>query len=399
MENQDPQPPKDFAARFKKPGETDAQAAAREKAEDVAAAQAAEAAARPYTFTGLLEETLTAPVRPWAAFASAAARPEPSFGLLVANAAVFGCAFLAMNLLHAAIVFPPSLMAHGAPQIVVMGGLSLLFLLFCGAFAAAVVHAVAHVAGGSGSFTRSYQAVSMLGAMLPVQAASMWAPALAFIPPLYGGLVAAAAVEQLHRAKPAVARGIFCGVAAFFVFSAYVVKTQLDRIVAPYMAAQKAMQQMAELPQPALPAPQPLDPNAPAPQAAQPGAQPPAAPGQSSLDLISGPQGAALSQIGPGGPTPEQVQQVTQAGSNMLSSIVPLLNNPAMQKNMSPAQREEVQQLLKTIEHMQENLRTGKKMDRAESEKLMREMQSLAQKAMANAAQAKPKTSKKNEEK
>jgi hypothetical protein len=376
MDNPELASPDDFASRFRKDDEA--------PQPPDPAPTAPPPVAAPSTFLGLLEQTLIAPVRPFHVFEEAARRPGPGFGTLAANAAVYAAAFFGLNLMHALIAYPRALDGYPPERIAVIGAGALIALLFSGFAAAGALHAVGLVCGGHGSFARSYQAVSTMSALLLMQSAALWLPPAAFLPAALSAVLAAAALEKLHEAKPLAARAA-CGVlAAVVIAGGWMAKRQVESAVAAFTAQPDAAAQgsaggfatptgappdlaaaTAAL-QAALAAVQSVAPNT------------AAAPQASSLDLVAAPNGASgvsdgseandtgtpadgSPAPGPEQPlTPKQAQGVNQAGANMLGSVAAMLNQ--QMPNASPAQRAQLQQLSAMMAQVQGNMLSGRPM-------------------------------------
>lgn len=97
----------------------------------------------------------------------------------------------------------------------------------------------------------------------------------------------------------------------------------------------------------------------------------------SSLDLVSGPGSQAPAEAAPPVISPEQVQSINKAGADMLGSLMPLMNNPQMLKNLPPEKRREIQGLSQVLMSMQATMATGKPLDEAQLQQVMRTVQSM----------------------
>jgi hypothetical protein len=100
----------------------------------------------------------------------------------------------------------------------------------------------------------------------------------------------------------------------------------------------------------------------------------PAAQG-SSLDLVSGPGGAPARAGGPAAAVPVTPQQAAQQGANLLSSVMPLLSNPALTRGMTPDQQKQMQQLVGTIGQLQGSLQSGQPMTAAQQQAMLQTVQ------------------------
>ena len=427
MENPEPPPPNDFASRFKPEAAKQPEAAKPQPAESTSAAEpqtpsadtpksepAAVYAAqpRPYTLGALLESSLIAPLRPFLVFEEAARRPQPGFDLLAVNALLYALAFVLLNLVHAIIAYPASLDGYGAPRVAVIGAVALVVLLFGGFAFAAGLHVVSLLSGGKGSFSRSYQAVSLMSVLLPLQSAALWLPPAAVLPTALAAVLAAAALEKLHEAKPLAARALCGALAALVLAGGWLAKRSVESFAAPYVAAQQALTQEAAgpgaavvMPPSAAGAPD-LGAAAAALQSVLAAAQAAStstaagAPQASGLDMISAPSGEGAPPSGASAPpapmTPQQVQALNQSGANMLGSVSAMLNQSMA--GVPPAQRAQLQQLSAMMTQVQGNMQSGRPLTpeqraqfNAQMKQVLSQVQAMQQKGALTPPSDKPK--------
>ncbi len=116
-------------------------------------------------------------------------------------------------------------MAHLLPLVGVGAGLAMIVLLpvfsVIGCFVGgAVVHVVASIAGGKGTFEDSVRIAGHASAVLPVSAALSFSPLLQYLPAFYGLYVAALGIVALHladRRRTFIATGVLAAVLAVYV--------------------------------------------------------------------------------------------------------------------------------------------------------------------------------------
>lgn len=385
-----PPPGEDPAARFRKTEPT-AAAAPASGSEPSSAASGKALPPRAHSLGRLLEETLTAPVRPVALFTQLAQEGVPGYGLLLANALVFSAAMFAVNLARVA-ASDPAAVARYPAHLTAVVGVTALALAAAGSFlAAALLHAAARLAGGGGGFSRSYQAVSMMSASALLWSllghfSSGWAVALA-----WSVLLACAAVERLHQAPALRTRAVFAALGLFALLGTWSAKLATQRVLAPYrmMAEQmKGIQnitQTLEKIQPVNGANPTEEPSAQAQkllqelqrlQTVEPeaGSTNPADPSRSGLDLIKqqAPLGAGSAPM-----DPKQLQAVNKAAANMMQSVMPMLNNPELTKGLDPEQAKQLQGLTQMVRQLQDNLQSGKPTTPQQQQEMMRRSQEM----------------------
>ncbi|MBI3552861.1 MAG: hypothetical protein HY077_10115 [Elusimicrobia bacterium] len=398
----DATPPDDPAARFRKPGEQPAAQPAAQPAVQPAVQPAAQPPATPPPapagFLQLVEDTLTAPFGLGTVFVRHAKAAAPGYPALVANTAVYAAAFLALNILRARLMFPDAAGRYSAEHLALAGTLGLLLLVPLSFVWAGALHALARASGGAGDYRRSYQALSLLSLFWPVMAAANaarygWVAVL-----LFWALVASVAVENLHRAPPGQTRAVFGGAALAGIAAIWVVSLQVDKVLAPFLQAQRAQ---AELARELLEA-----------QAAQRLALDPARAGspeavaQAQQLMLQAQQmmqasGVARISTGTAGsslglaalPTAEQAAATLQAmppeaahqlATTTLDSVLPLLENPALTKGLPPEQAKQVREMSALVRTLQDNAKSGKPATPQQRAQMQQMQQTMLQMMMQN---------------
>jgi len=343
-------------------------------------------------FVALFEQSLHAIVDP-AVFRAAAARPAPSFGAAGGLAIASGAAALGAGLAHAA-VESPDLFQRFSPAVVTAVAVAALGLYACVVLLTALMfHGMGNALGGKGDFDRALQAAAMLSVLWPVQITCNWFPVAWALPAAVAAWMAACALEGLYGAKPGLARALCALAAASAVGAQLAGRVLADRARQAYAATQEltraaaatgdiakqvqAFQQQAEAAAAALPA-------------AGPGSVPDAAPGvppaagASSLDLLKGFSDDSAAPAAKG-PTLQQAQQMLQSGKEvqasaiaMIDSLTPLLNNPEMTKNMTPAQKDGMKELQSLMGDLRAQIDSGQPLSDAAFQAKMQRIQQLS---------------------
>lgn len=391
-------PPEDAAARFRKtlpPGHAQASQPPANVGDQGNAAPSssppAEAPPRAQSLGRLLEETLTAPVRPFGLFGELAREKPPGYALLLANALIFAVLMFAVNLVSVAVSQPAALARYNAPLAAVVAAVGLTLAALGGFAAAGLLHLAALLCGGGASFARSYQAVSMSSGIALLWALLGHLPAGWALTLAWGAFVACAAVERLHAAPALRARAVFAGLATVALLGAWSVKLAAERFLAPYRMMAEQARGIRDIQQ-TIQRIQPVEGSNPAQetsaqaqqrlfeqlhqlQMAQPESKTAdtAAPSRSGLDLIQQqglPPEAAAPQV-----NARQLQEVNKAAAGMVQSVLPLLNNPALTKGMPPEQAKQLEGLTQMLQELQGNLQSGKPMTPEQQRRLMQQYQ------------------------
>ena len=351
-----PPPPDDPAARFRAPNAPP---------ED-AGAEPPKPAPRPQTLGRLLEETLVAPFRLGALFDELAQEPVPGYGLMIANLAIYWVAMLGLNLLHVAIVRPQAL--RYPPELfgLVAAG-ALLFIVLAGFALAGVLELAALASGAASDYGRSFQLLTLLSLIGPLQAAANWIPSAWPVPLILGAVACAIGLERLHKASAAGARVVIAVLAAAGLSSIWAARRVVERALIPLEAAQESAAQLqtlaAQLQQAQLPA-----------QAAA--TAPPGAQQVSSLDML---RAGGIAGPGAGG-LPAQAEQMEKAAAGMMGSLAPALNDPSVMSKIPPQQADALKQISAVLAQTQASLQTGKPVDpRAQQAQLQQMLSALGQ--------------------
>lgn len=116
-------------------------------------------------------------------------------------------------------------MAHLLPLVGVGAGLAMIVLLpifaVIGCFiGGAIVHVVASIAGGKGTFEHSVRIAGYSSAVLPVGAVLSFVPLLQYLPTFYGLYIAALGIVALHQAdrrRTFIVTGVLAAILAIYV--------------------------------------------------------------------------------------------------------------------------------------------------------------------------------------
>ncbi len=312
----------------------------------------------------LFERSLSGLLLGRSAYAALAERPAPSYGALTVLALGFAVSGLALNVALTAISQPALLGRYPAAFYLAVGAAALGICLAGLLLSSALLYGLGKALGGDGGFERGYQAAAMLFALAPVQALTgllplawtapsvlfAWAGAGALAGLLRAGfpgaLAACAMLAGLSVAGQAVARAAYAKSQQRFAQASAVMSAEDGAAAAAALLQTLQAQQLA---QPGRPGEMPTF------DASALGAPPSAASGASSLDLLRGGGENAPS----GEVTPAQEKAMLQQGDalranaeGMIASILPMLDNPAITKNLDAqgkADMAEIRNLLATI--------------------------------------------------
>jgi hypothetical protein len=333
----------------------------------------------------LLELSLTSLVNAPGVFAKLESRPFPGPGAAFLAALFWGALFFALNLVHVALSNPALLRSYPEWQIAAVGLLGLgawasLYLL-----ASSLVYGLGRGLGSAGDFDRALLVAAVALAAAPVQAMCRWFPAAWAAPALVAAWITACGLEALFKANAWAARGACAALAAAVIGLQYGAGLLIDRYAAAAQMAAVAAQaapsadQLAEL-QRQMQRVQEAAMQAPAAGAA------PAGP--SSLDLLRGPAGEEAPAPGP--TDLQQMKQMTAQGdamnksmAGMLDTIAPLLNNPMITQNMSPAQKADYAELTKMIQDLKAGMASDSITSQQEQQAKMMKIQQLVMRLMS----------------
>ncbi len=328
---------------------------------------------------------LIAPVGLGAVFSKLAAASPPGYGVMAANVGVYSALFLAINMMRARLMFPDAAGQFGAQQMALWGFFALCSMVLLSFAWAGMLHAAVAAAGGQGGYQRSYQILSLLSVFWPALAAAStfhygWLAVAAF-----WAYLAIAAAESLQQVPAQQAQLMLGGAALAGTAAVWFLSVQIDKYLTPYveevrMAAQMKRQMLDT--QATMAFQQSLQGTLPA--GAAPGAPDPSLQAQQlilqaqqMMQQTGGPiapmgTSSGLQVLPPAGQTAattpaqgvQQLKQTTeiarQAELNALTQVMPMINNPAMTKNLSPQQAQEMQQIAGVLSQLQNNVKTGK---------------------------------------
>lgn len=313
----------------------------------------------------LLEETLTAPFVAPSLFTRLARSPAPGYGLLAANTAVYYSLAVAVNLARSLLdggsALSPALLAAAA------AGASALAvaLSFAGA---GLLHALCLLAGGGGDFRRTYQLVSLLSFLFVIQSMLNWTPLLWALPVPWAAFLAASGCRGLHQAPRTRAWAVFGSLGLLLLGCQWAARRELSRFLQqtePMGRSTEQLQQDLQALQQAFP----LLPGATEALSAGPAL---AAPGRlpSSLELLSGSGVAPLDADQDEGPaggaalapaaSPRDVQAMRDQTSQMMDSLLPMLDNPAVTRMLGPEQKAQLDEIAKMLKAAQAQQKSGK---------------------------------------
>lgn len=352
--------------------------------------------ANPPKLGELFELALTALINAPGVFAKLEARPAPGPGTSFLVALAWGAAFFALNLLHVTIANPAALQAYPPKQvgIVVLLGFGV-WTAMC-LLGSSFVYGIGRMLGSAGDFDRALLITAVTLAAAPVQALCTWFPMAWVVPAVLAAWIFACGLSTQFKTDPWAARGVCAVLAAGVLALQYAAGQVVEKYAATAQLAAVAVQgastasQLAELQQQmqqvqtaASQMPQVGN----SPQADSPQADSPQA-NRSGLDLLHGPEPASTP---PGGPTKrEQLSQMSASGDalnnsmiTMLDSMAPLLNNPAITKNMSLQQKADYTELRRMIADMKTEIIENKITSPQEQQAKMQKIQQLMMRMMS----------------
>lgn len=335
----------------------------------------------------LFELSLTALVNAPGVFFRLSERPAPGPGSSLLVALAWGAAFFALNLVHVALSQPAALQAHepwkiGAVAFFALGAWAALYLL-----ASSLVYGLGRALGSTGDFDRALLVAAIALAAAPVQALCRWFPPAWAAPALAAAWIAACGLQALFKANAWAARGA----CAAFAAGALALQYGAGLVVEKYSAAARLAAAAAQAAQ-AVPAADPLaDLQRQMQQAqalvddARQGAAPP---GQSSLDLLRGP---GAEEAPPAGPTEaRQLAQMSAQGDamnrsvvNMLETLAPMLDNPAITQGMTLQQKSDYAELKRALQELKNGMAASTITSPQEQQAKMMRIQQLVMRMMS----------------
>lgn len=350
-------------------------------------------------FLELFEASVAGVFNP-AVYRGLAARPAPTFATTAGLAAASGAASLVVNLAHSVVETPGFLgkyspLLMGAVTVAALGMYGSVTLLL-----AVMMYGLGNALGGKGEFDRGLQCAAMMSILWPVQMMCNWFPVAWVLPSALAAWIAALALVGLFGAKPILSRTICAvlGAGALAVQTvAHVVADKAAEAISATQAVTQATEAQADFAKQMQAVQTQM-------QAVTDAAAPPpgtaALPGTrtatSGLDLLRGPGGEDGGTPPPATDAPPAViaaakgMQANAAG--MIDSIAPLLNNPAMTKNMTPEQKANLSELQALMADLKTQMASGHSLSDAAFAQKMQRFQALTLKMMAAAAAAPPPT-------
>ncbi|MBI3566261.1 MAG: hypothetical protein HY079_13780 [Elusimicrobia bacterium] len=341
----------------------------------------------------LLESALAGLAGP-AAFRALAARPAPSTATAGAFALSAGAASLAVGLAHAVVESPGLLGRFSPPMIAAVAVAALGLYGSVTLLLAVMLYGLGNALGGKGDFDRGLQAAAMMSVLWPAQMMCNWFPLAWVLPSALAAWLAANALEGLFAAKPWTARTV-CAVLGAGALAMITIARVVGERAAESAAAAQAMTQAAASEADLARQLQTVA----ARMQALPDAGPPsggpgtaARPATSGLDLLRGGEEGQAAAPEPAAPAAQAAQAVQAAqgaqtnASGMLDSLAPLLDNPAMSKNLTAAQKAEMQELQAVMADLRAQMASGHSLSNADYAKKMQRLQALTMAMMAAAA-------------
>lgn len=250
------------------------------------------------------------------------------------------------------------------------------------ALAAAALSGLSRLLGGAGGYARGYQAAAMLFALAPAQAFAGAFPLAWTAPSLLFAWAGAGALAGLLRASLPGALAVCAALAGLSIGGQAAARWLYARHVAPYaeLAAQsRALIESGN----AVAALQTLE-----RELAGVGAAPaPGRAGVSGLDLLRGPAEAGAPPAEPAAADQVLLQQgdaLRASAEGLLQSVAPLLDNPAITRNLDAQGRAEVRELRELLGAMQAQSR-AQAVDAREQARTMQRLQELSLRLMSRA--------------
>lgn len=338
----------------------------------------------------LLELSLQALVNAPGVFHGLAERPAPGPGASAAAALAWGAAFFALNLVHLGLSYPKMIQAYPPWMVGIvfacgLGAWTALHLL-----ASSLVYAAGRALGAAGDFDRALLVTAVALAAAPIQALCSFFPMAWTVPALLAAWILASGLSSQFKTDPWAARGVCAALAAAVLGLQFGAGVLMERYAATAQVAAAAAQG-APSPEQLNDLQKQLERMQTITQEAQSGTTAPgdsAPPSQSGLDLLSAPAGTPQA---PAAPTQrEQLAQMSAAGDamnksvlGMLNSVEPMLNNPAIQQNMTPLQKSEFNELKQHLAQMKSDIAAGKISTPAEQQAKMLRIQGLVMRMMS----------------
>lgn len=330
-------------------------------------------------FRQMLEDSLTAPLRPAAVFEALQQKPAPGYPVMTANLAAFTGAAVAISLAHAAITHP--VMMSAGPLALALGALgSLLLFILLSFFGAIVLHVLSRICGGSGDFRRSYQIVSLSSVIACVAALLNWFPGAWALPVLLGAYLSAVGIQTLHQASKARTWAVLAVLTLFSLGGQWLMRKELQKYAGAMALMENAREDLNEM---RSAAPQKIDLENMSLQNPETEAR------VSGMDMVKN------SQLQEASASPESASAEHSApdaadASAMISSLSSMLNNPALFKNMPPEEAAKMKELMEVLNKTQASLKSGKPLSAQETQAMTAKLQRLTMEMMQTLSSAGP---------
>ncbi len=320
-------------------------------------------------FGELLELSLTALVNAPGVFARLAARPAPRPVDTLLVALIWGAAFFALNLIRSVIANPAALQTYAPRSIVAVGVLGLILWAALFLLGASFVYGLGRALGRAGDFDRALLVAAVMLAAAPVQALCGWWKAAWVLPTAVAAWTLACGLNALFKANLWTARGVCAALAAGVLALQYGAGLAVEKYSAAARLAAIAAQsapsanQLIELQQQLQQVQNPQ-------------------PGPSSLDLLSalGDSSAPREEADTGHP-PSEISSSGEAMKksvvNMLDAMAPMLDNPAITRNMTIQQKADYAELKKMIQDMKNGMAANTLISPQEQQAQMIKIQQL----------------------
>jgi hypothetical protein len=336
-----------------------------------------ETAAAPQAPTALelIEATLAGVLRP-SVFDDLARRPAPAATASLLTALTAAGATVAVVVAHGAASAPDFFARFPLWLVAVAGAASIVVNLLLYILFAAALHFAGNLSGGSTAFARGLEVAAMLTLFGPIQVLCNWFAFAWIMPVLLAAWTASLCLSAFYGVRPGVAR-TFCAALALAGLGAQMIgHDALDRArsLGGGLAAPAALAEMPREIRALAPAPQ-IDPVSPQTSA-----------NVSSLDLLRG-GGMGFVSDGPApapaASAPQAAQALQANAANLLDTIEPFLNNPALTRNMTAAQKADVRELKQMIADVKAQMASGRPLSNEDFSRRTARYQQLLLRVMA----------------
>ena len=327
----------------------------------------------------LFEQSLAALVNP-DVFRAAARRPAPAFGTAGGLILACGAAAIAVDLAHVAAGGPNFLRGFSPAAIAAVGAAALALYAVAVLALSIVLLGLAKAIGGKGEFDRGLQAAAMISVLAPVQMLCNWFPIAWIVPTVLAAWSAAGALEGLFGVNALPAKSL-CALAASVVLglqvaARFLVGRALPTIVPPPSTASQTDADLRK---------------SVSRFSGQAEASASASGAPSGLELLRGPSddGGAPSGSLPT-PTaatrPPSVKGAQADALGMLDALTPMLDNPALGRNITTRQKADLADVQSMIRDLRAQIRSGRSLGDPEFSARMARSQRLLMKTLADAA-------------